>query len=224
MLVGIGGKLLAEAPAIEGFVLLNQPFESLQADLGVGLDALFLLQLGQQFLEMFPAQAHHDVGEHGHEAAVGIVGKPLVVRQFRQADPRLLVEAQVEDGIHHPRHGDPRARADGDEERILRVAEVPASPSLDLLECLQRLLPHIRWEVAGLHILNTCLGSDGETGGHGEPRAGHVGQTSPFAAEYDLHLAQFGLVAQRLGQFLAGRTSKVHPFLLTHNIFTSSKV
>ena len=55
-----------------------------------------------------------------------------------QALDRDLVEPEVEDGVHHPGHRDRGARADGDEERVARVAEALARALLERGDVLGR--------------------------------------------------------------------------------------
>src|SRR3970040_2234203 len=59
---------------------------------------------------------------------------------FRSLD-RLVVEAQVEDRLHHAGHGCPRPRPDRDEERALRVAQGAFGDGFELREVLEPLRP-----------------------------------------------------------------------------------
>ena len=74
-------------------------------------------------VELFPLRAHHDVAEHGDEAPVRIVDEPLFAGKPDQGLCNLVVEAQVEDGVHHPRHGDGGSAPHRGEEGILLVTE-----------------------------------------------------------------------------------------------------
>ena len=49
---------------------------------------------------------------------------------------RLVVQAEVEDRVHHSRHRGPRARADRNEERLCRIAERPADRRFDASQTL----------------------------------------------------------------------------------------
>ena len=51
--------------------------------------------------------------------------------RLREPGDGVVVEAEVEDRVHHPRHRDGRARAHGDEQRVVRVAEVLARLALE---------------------------------------------------------------------------------------------
>ncbi len=65
---------------------------------------------------------------------------------MRQAFGGLVVEAEVEDGVHHAGHGGARARAHGDEQRIAHVAELLAGAAF---ERLQRIVD-LGFEVGGI--------------------------------------------------------------------------
>ena len=97
-------------------------------------DALALLGLDAGGL------LHDDVGVHHDEAAVGVVDEALVAGLRDEARDGLVGEADVQDRLHHAGHRRARAGADGEEQRVLRVAEPPAH---DLLDLRGRLL-HLR--------------------------------------------------------------------------------
>ncbi len=199
LLVRIGGEVLAELLLVHLLVLLDQPLESFQADLGVEIDALFLLQIFQFLLEVQTGIPHHDIGEHGDEAAVRIVGKPLVFGQLGEGRAGLVVEAQVEDGVHHARHRDAGAGADRDQERILRVTELLAGLFLNIFQCIQCLFPHPLGELVRVHVGRAGLGGDGESRGNRCACRRHRRQTGTLAAHQFLHLKQLRFVTQALG-------------------------
>jgi hypothetical protein len=63
-------------------------------------------------------EAQHHVRIHLDEAAVAVPGEARVAGQGGKALDRLVVEAEVEHGVHHARHGDAGARADRDQQRV----------------------------------------------------------------------------------------------------------
>ena len=82
---------------------------------------------------MVVVHAEHDVAVHLDEAAVAVIGEARVAGWPRQPLDRAVVEAEIEDGVHHARHRDARARAHRDQQRLLRVAEARAERLLDRL-------------------------------------------------------------------------------------------
>ena len=74
---------------------------------------------------------HDHVGVHLHEPPVAVPGEALVAAHLDEPVHGLVVEAQVEDGIHHAGHGGAGAGAHGDEEGFVEVAEGPAEGVLE---------------------------------------------------------------------------------------------
>ena len=106
------------------------------ARLHLGIEAVasgFLLLL-QQLLEGAVLDAEHDIAIHLDEAPIAVVGEASIAAHPREAIGRLVVEAQVEDGVHHAGHRRTGARADGDQQRVVRVAEAGARDPLDIGE------------------------------------------------------------------------------------------
>ena len=73
---------------------------------------------------VYRLQAEHNIAVHLNKTAVGIVHKARVIGLLHQALGNLIVETQVEDRVHHPRHRCTGARSDRHEKRILQVAEL----------------------------------------------------------------------------------------------------
>jgi hypothetical protein len=80
------------------------------------VDALVLLGDLQRFLERAVIEAEHDVGIHLDEAAIAVPGEARVAGRGGEALDAGVVEAEVEDRVHHAGHGDAGAGADGDEQ------------------------------------------------------------------------------------------------------------
>ena len=87
-------------------------------------------------LEVLAVDAEHGLAEHLDQPAVGVEGEPLVARLRRQPTYRLVVEADVEDGLHHSRHRELGAGADRDEQRVVGLAELLAHRLLERREVL----------------------------------------------------------------------------------------
>ena len=88
----------------------------------------------EDVLELLLGNVEDDVAEHLDQAAIGVIGKAGIVAALGQGFDGLVVEAEVEDGVHHAGHGELGAGADGDEQRIFACAELLALQLLELLE------------------------------------------------------------------------------------------
>ena len=158
-------------------VALDQRRPVVGGEVGVEAVALPLLVEVEQFLEMLVADAEHDVGIHGDEAAVTVIGKAPVAGFLRQRFHGLVVEAEIEHGIHHAGHRGARARTHRDQQRVDLVAEDLAG---DLADLRQRLLDLgfqlLRILVVVRVIVGADLGGDGEAGRHRQAEIGHFGE------------------------------------------------
>ena len=125
----------------------------------------------EHVLELGRVDVEDDLAEHLDEAAVGVVAEALVAGAADDALKGLVVQAEVEDGVHHARHRELGARADGDEQRVARIAELLAGLLLDVLERLEDLIPEALREASPLAVvvLVAGLGRDREAGGTGSP-------------------------------------------------------
>ena len=141
------------------------------AEIGVEREAVEVLVVVEDVLEHAVVHAEHDVGVHLDEAAVAVVGEALVARFGGQALHRLVVEAEVEDGVHHAGHGGARARAHRDEQRGGNVAEGGADRLADLGQRRFDLLFQAIGQLAAVGVVGGAhLGGDGEARRHRQAR------------------------------------------------------
>ena len=88
----------------------------------------------QNVLEVVMLDVEHHVGIHLDEAPVGIIGEAPVAGLLRQRLDGVVVEAEVEHGVHHARHRGAGAGAHRNEQRIGAVAETPPGDARDVGE------------------------------------------------------------------------------------------
>ncbi len=159
-------------------------------ELGVEHVAVLVLVLVEELLEQVVIEAEHHVGIHGDEAAVGIVGEAPVAGIPGDRLDGLVVEAEVEHGVHHARHRGAGAGAHRDEQRVLAIAEPAPGQPADLRERRLDLgLELLRIGFAVLVEVGADLGGDGEAGRHRQAEIGHLGEVRALAAE---EIAQAG--------------------------------
>ena len=80
--------------------------------------------------------AQHDIAVHLDEAAIAVIGEARIAGALGQALDGLVVEAEIEHGIHHAGHRGARARADRDQQRIVRDRRISRRSSCSI--CAQR--------------------------------------------------------------------------------------
>ncbi len=179
----VGGELGVALVTLLVLDVLHHAVQLLADALAVGrLDALGLL--------------HDDVGVHHDEAAVGVIDETRVLGLLDEARDGLGAQADVQDGVHHARHGGTGAGAAAHEEGILRVAELLAHDLLRGLEGGRDLGPQFgRVAATQAVVFRAALGRDGETGRDGHPEKVHFGEVRTLATEELTHFAvTFGLL------------------------------
>ncbi len=155
--------------------------------------APFALQCRQSVLEAVRTDPVDDLAEHLDQPAVGVVGEARVLRARGQALDRLVVEPEVEDRVHHPRHRDRRAGAHRDEQWVGRVAESLAGLLFEPADVLRDLGFEPVWQVVLGHVGAARVGRDREPRRNRQPERGHLGEADPLAAE-ELATSVGGLV------------------------------
>jgi len=117
-------EVLAGFLADQLLVLDDDLLERLGLEFVVELDLLPLLDAVEDVLELLLGDIEDNVAEHLDEAAIGVIGKTRIVAELGQRLNGLIVETQVEDGVHHAGHGELCAGADGDEQGIVARAQL----------------------------------------------------------------------------------------------------
>ena len=123
------------------------------------------------------------LAEHLDQPAVAVARELLVPGRARETLHGLVVEPDVEDRVHHPRHRDRRAGADGDEQRILRVAEPLAGLFLEARDVVLDLRVEPFDLAAGGHEGAAGVGRDREAGRHRDAELRHLCEPDALAAE-----------------------------------------
>ena len=112
---GILGKILAGAFEDQLAETIGEGAEGRGIQLGVGNVRILGEELFFEFLDddferlMILARAflhsHDDVPVHLEEAPIAVIGEAFVLAAFGEGANRPVVEAEVENGVHHSRHG-----------------------------------------------------------------------------------------------------------------------
>ncbi len=169
-------------------VVLTQLLERVGRDQVVHRSAGLGLGGVEGMLERLAVDSEHDPAVHGDEPAVRVVGEPGVVGRMGEAFDALVVEAEVQDGVHHARHRELGARTDADEQRIERIAELATHCLLELEDMLGDLFVEAR-RPAAVHVVATGIGGNRESRRDGKLQdAGHLGQVGPLASQQVLVL------------------------------------
>ena len=178
---------LAGVPLHDLLVRANEVAQQVGRDLRVVRGVRQLLGRLERLLELLGRDVEHDAPVHRDEAAVRVVREPLVARLLGQALDRVVVEAEVEDRVHHPRHGELGAGAHADEQRVARIAELLAHGPLERLHVLLDLGVEPP-RPATSHVIAARVGGDREPRRHRQTEhRGHLGQVRALPTEQVLH-------------------------------------
>jgi hypothetical protein len=101
----------------------DDPEPGIGIDLGVETEVVALLVILQDLLELMVVEPEHDIGVHLDEPPVTVIGKAAVAGLPGDRLDGAVVQTEVEDRVHHARHGDARARADRHQKRMIGIAE-----------------------------------------------------------------------------------------------------
>ena len=185
----VGGELDARELLVEDLEALDHLLHILGGEAGVVVNAALFLQLVHNGLELQAVVAHRDVGEHHDEAAIAVVSPADVAALGGQGGGDLVVDAEVQDGIHHAGHGGAGAGTDGDQQRVLLVAELLADERFHLGKVLEYLSFDLGGDLlAVLVVAGAGLSSDGEALGNGHADVRHLGEIGALAAKELTHV------------------------------------
>ena len=112
----------------------------------------------------------------------------MIIAALGQRFNCLVVQAQVQNRVHHAGHGELGAGTNRDEQRIFACAQLLALHFFEVLERIEHLGLDLRAQLAA-HVFTAGLGLDGESRRNRQTGIGHFGQAGAFAAEHVLHFA-----------------------------------
>ncbi len=162
---------------------LDELLQILGRQLRVLLDAALVLERRERALEPMSVDAFDHLAEHLDQPPVRVEREPRVARARAETRRRLVVQAEVEDRVHHPGHRDSRARAHRDEQRIVIRAEPLAGPLLEPRHVLVDLVLEPVGQVALDQRRTARVGGDREPRGHRDAHRGHLRQADSLAPQ-----------------------------------------
>ena len=184
LLARILGEARPDLFLVDALERRDQLAQILGTELEVVRHAACSLQIRDRALEALPVDAVHDLAVHLDQAPVRVVGEPRVAGRGRLPLDGDVVQAEVEDRVHHPGHRDRGARPHRHQQRIGRVAEALPRPFLERGDVGAHLVVepfgHL---LAGGDVGAAGIGRDRETGGNRNAQGRHLGQADALPAE-----------------------------------------
>ena len=118
---------------------------------------------------------HHHVAIHLNESAIGVPCKTWVLRRIGQSFGGCVIEAQVQNSVHHAGHGIPCPRTDRNQQRILDIPKLFTGLFLKPLDGLLQFAGKLRWILAPvLVIVDANFGRNRKTRGNRQSNLGHL--------------------------------------------------
>ncbi len=155
----------------------------------VKLDTLEFFAFRQQFLEVVLGNLKHHIAEHLDKTTIGVEGEPAVRRGGGHTFDSDVIQAQVENRVHHSGHRENRAGTNGEQQRVRGVAEDLTGLLLDIRQSRFNLfLQSIRETIADFIILAANFRGDCNARRHRQADAGHFRQTGALAAQQRTHI------------------------------------
>ena len=189
LLLRVGREVLAQLRLVLSLELVCELLEVRSGEIHVLGHAAILLHLVDELLKILLADFHNDVGVHLDKSSVAVPSPTRIVGLLCQDLDHVLVEAEVQDGVHHARHRSSCARANRDEKRILVVTELLAGDLLHLHDVVVNLRLDLCIDLAAvLVILRASLGRDREALRHRKTNLGHLRKVCALAAEELAHV------------------------------------
>ena len=132
--------------------------------------------------------AEDDVAVHLDEAAIAVPREAGIAGLGGERLDGLVVEAEVEDRVHHPGHRVAGAGADRHQQRVLQVAELLAGLLLERSDAGLHLALQLRRirALVGV-VVGADFGRHREARRHGQADAAHLAKVRALAAEKRLH-------------------------------------
>ena len=204
---------MARALLHDRLEVVHQVVQVVRGQIDVAFDLAACFGFLELFFERSLADVVHDVAVHRHEASIGVVGKARILGAGDETFDRPVVEAEVENRLHHSRHRDGGARTHRDEQGILAVAEPLFRDALEVLQVPIDFGAQCGRKRAVFEVRDAELGGERESGRDRQSQVGHLGEAGAFAAEDVAHGggAIGATVAEEVDVALNGHTAIMEP-------------
>ncbi len=147
------------------------------------LRASFLLQRRERALEPVPVDPFDHLAEHLDQPPVRVEREPTVARPRRETLRSCVVQPEIQDRVHHPRHRHRRTGPDRDEQRIVARPEPLPGPRLEPPHVLVHLRLQSLRQLAAGQVGATRIRRDREARRDRHPELRHLREPDPLPAQ-----------------------------------------
>ena len=169
--------------------LISQLLQVFCCQLYVLLNALLLLHSVNQLFEVLLSYFHYNVRVHLNKSPIAVPCPAGIAGFLCDCVYYGLVQTQVQNGVHHTRHGCTSAGTNGYQQRILRVTELLAGDLFHLADVLVDLSHDLIVDfLSVLVVLGAGLCCDSKALRYGESQTCHLCQICSLSTQKITHL------------------------------------
>ena len=133
LLLRILREFASENLYVQFFVSLNNILQIFSLQVNIELCADFCLLAVKNLVELLHRDFHYNIAEHLQKSSVAVIGKSFIICLLRQRDDSLVIQTEVQNRIHHARHGDRRSGTNGNQQGILRISKLLSHDRFQLI-------------------------------------------------------------------------------------------
>ena len=174
---------------------LADVFQVVGAQAQINLDACTALDRLKVLIEMMIVHPQRDLAKQLDETTISVITEAFVAGELDQPGQGGLIQAQIEDGVHHARHGHRRAGAYRDQQRIARTAKLLAGFFFQPGHMCPHIVHHAIGQAIIGNVVQAGFRTDDEARRHPQPDLRHFAEVGPFTAQQHFILAvAFGVL------------------------------
>ena len=157
-------------------------------ELGVHFNTLLLFQIVENGLKIIFVDAHDDVSEHRDKAAIAVIGKTGVTGKLDKTFDHFVIQTEVENRVHHTRHGSTCSGTYGDQQRIVLVAEDLARLLFHFFKGCKDLIIDLRADLTAILVVSRAgFRGNGKAVRHRQANIHHLTEIGTFTSKEVAH-------------------------------------
>ena len=181
-------EVFADFRFIFRFELASEFFQIFGGEFHVLGHAFFFFHLVDEFFKVFFADFHNNVGIHLNKTTIAVVSPASIARFGSHGFDNIFVQTEVQDGVHHTRHGSASARTHRNEQRVFFVTEFHTGDAFHLVDVLHNLSLDVIVDFTAIFIvLSASLSRNSEALRNRQTDFGHFSKVRTFTAQQLTH-------------------------------------
>mmetsp|Transcript_26656 Transcript_26656/g.44672 ORF Transcript_26656/g.44672 Transcript_26656/m.44672 type:complete len:201 (+) Transcript_26656:2492-3094(+) len=167
-------------------------------------------------LESLVRHSHNHASEHVEETTVRVV-REACAALLAETLHDLVIQAEVEHGVHHTGHGNGRAGTHREKQRVLDIPELGTERLFNVRETFEDVLPHASGQLLVVVVVALAgFRGDGHSRRNRETDLAHLSEVGTLTAKEHLHaLVSIGAsLGEKVNVFLFRQSGSVNHFSL----------